>query len=117
MRFLPVLGVAVVLVAGASATVRRAAPVAVAFWDARHGLLALTTFAPCGRRGSGERIQIARTADGGRSWTRVLAACATESITIAGPQIALVPVPGGGLLKTSDGGGSWSRVPGQAVGS
>src|SRR5690348_5707546 len=107
MRLLLWLGVAVALVAGvpaSSATVSHPVPVTIAFWDATHGLAALTTSALCGMPANNERIEIERTSDGGRTWARVHEACASEHLMTAGPGNALLPVHGG-LLRTSDGGG------------
>jgi photosystem II stability/assembly factor-like uncharacterized protein len=117
MRLLPLLGVAVALVAGASAssaTVAHPVPVAVAFWDPHHGLAALSTFASCGARSAGEQLEIERTADGGRTWGRLREVCASERITAVGPSTALLSVAGG-LLRTTDGGASWSRIRGPSV--
>ena len=122
MRLLPWLGVVVALVAGvpaSSAAGKRPVPVTVAFWDATHGLAALTGFGSCGPRSDGVRVALERTADGGRNWTRVHSACAwvnayggDVTLATAGTRTAALAVPGG-LLRTANRGDSWSvlRAP------
>src|SRR5215471_10250553 len=98
MRILRLLGVVVALVAGvpaSSATLVHSVPATVAFWDAQHGLALLTRFASCGAASSGERVEIERTADGGRTWRPLREACWSESITTVGSSTALLSVTGG----------------------
>jgi photosystem II stability/assembly factor-like uncharacterized protein len=119
MRLLLWLGVAVAFVAGvpaSSAGTQRHAPVAIAFWDAGHGLAAQTSFESCSRSSPAERVRLERTSDGGRTWATVVSTCASITgvggeVTIAtvAPETALLSVPGG-LLLTRDRGRSWSRL-------
>ncbi len=92
-------------------------PVAVAFWDARHGIVGGT-----GPQGTG---MVALTDDGGRIWgSLLLGAGAITELDVAGTQDAWAAVtcPQGaaagscrsGLLHSGDGGLSWmliSRLP------
>ena len=118
MRLVPVLIATVVAgVPAAFAVVKHAVPVTVAFWDGQRGLAAVTRFVSCGPRGSGELVTIERTADGGRTWTRVRDACSVgETLATAGSRTAFVAVPGG-LLRTDDGGATWWSMRAPDIGA
>ena len=80
-------------------------PSAIAFWDARHGLLAAR---PCRYPGGCAAGTISRTGDGGRTF-RVVLHTRREVLALqtAGPGAAIAELEGGRALRTLDRGRSW----------
>jgi photosystem II stability/assembly factor-like uncharacterized protein len=80
-------------------------PTAVAFWDARRGLLGTRA---CRFAAQCEAGRIELTADGGRSFRVVLRTRRPiVALQTAGPNAAIARTDGGGALRTLDGGRSW----------
>jgi photosystem II stability/assembly factor-like uncharacterized protein len=81
-------------------------PSAIAFWDARHGLLAANS---CPRSGGSCRTgTISLTADGGRTFRVVLhTRRQVLALQTAGPAAAIAELDQGHALRTLDGGRSW----------
>jgi photosystem II stability/assembly factor-like uncharacterized protein len=80
-------------------------PTAIAFWDARHGLLGTRDCAFAGRCRAGT---IELTADGGRRFRVILRTRhPVIGLQTAGPSAAIASLDGGSTLRTLDGGHSW----------
>lgn len=84
-------------------------PQSVAFFDARHGLLA-TAPAAC-REPHGCTARIETTGDGGRTWVVRLRARGPVALSaVRGTRLAWA-LTADALLRSEDGGVSWRRVP------
>ena len=80
-------------------------PRAIAFWDARHGLVAFASARGCARSRSGT---VAETRDGGKTFRRVRSGC-PEALEVAPGGAAWTVLPG--LLRRSlDAGRTWETV-------
>src|SRR2546430_713964 len=80
-------------------------PSAIAFWNARHGLLATRS---CRSPGSCQTGTISLTSKGGRTF-RVVLRTHKEVLALqtAGPEAAIAELDGGQALRTLDRGRSW----------
>jgi photosystem II stability/assembly factor-like uncharacterized protein len=97
----------VAAVAAPSAAPRRLEPQTLAFWDARHGLVAGFEIRADGNRG---RAAVRLTSDGGRTWRTVRRGLGPYGLAVVrGGRVGWIALPGA-LLRTRDRGRTWSTL-------